>query len=407
MFIGIAALVLAVSAYIYKEGLRPHEILTRLTSPFVLWGFAGPQKTITDGSESKGSIGLGKVKGSGNGAAEGVAGGYKAGLPSRRDKVDTVVDDDEEEDPTTPTAPVKIELSIPEVDAGVGVTQAKKGKARRRPVDDDSDEDLRVPMFPALNSAQRASKPSSILQAPSLVVPGSMGPPPLPVPKLAGGIPSLAPPSLMPPPPIPIRKPPGSSAAANARSAQYSRPGPTGSSSLAVPPSASSLVVPPSASSALGVPPQRSSLQLPPTHSQPPPKPRQKVILTPGHSPLDWANHQRNLPFVPLRRITPSELATHGARKNESKLYWTVLEGKVYDMTPYLPYHPGGEKELLRVAGKDGTKLFNLTHPWVNWDNMLRGCEVGILVSENEMLKKEVVAVDGGADGGEDLESMD
>ncbi|KAF3289178.1 hypothetical protein EYR41_009864 [Orbilia oligospora] len=407
MFIGIAALFLAVGAYIYKEGLRPYEILTRLAGSFAFWGAAGPQRTITDGSDSKESINLEKVKGSGDGTADG---GYIAGLPSRRDKVDMVVVEDEEEDPTTPTAPVKIELSIPDVEVEPKGVRSRKGKARRLP-DDDSDEDLSVPMFPALNSAQRASKPASVPQAPSLVVPGSMGPPPLPVPKLATGppsltLPSFAAPGLMPPPPIPMRKPAGSSAAASARNAQYARPGGASSSSLGVPPSASSLAVPPSASSSLGVP-KTSSLQLPPTHSQPPPKPRQKVILTPGHSPLDWANHQRNLPFVPLRRIAPSELATHGARKNETKTYWTVLEGKVYDMTPYLPYHPGGEKELLRVAGKDGTKLFNLTHPWVNWDNMLRGCEVGILVSENEMLKKEVT-VDSGVGGEEeDLESMD
>ncbi|KAF3099629.1 hypothetical protein TWF103_008721 [Orbilia oligospora] len=384
MFIGIAALVLAVGAYIYKEGLRPHEILTRLTGSFAFWGAAGPQRTITDRSDSKESINLEKVKGSGDGTADG---GYIAGLPSRRDKVDMVVVEDEEEDPKTPTAPVKIELSIPDVEVESKGVRSRKGKARRLP-DDDSDEDLSVPMFPALNSAQRASKPASVPQAPSLVVPGSMGPPPLPVPKLATGppsltLPSFAAPGLMPPPPIPMRKPAGSSAAASARNAQYARPGGASSSSLGVPPSASSLAVPPSASS-LGVP-KTSSLQLPPTHSQPPPKPRQKVILTPGHSPLDWANHQRNLPFVPLRRIAPSELATHGARKNETKTYWTVLEGKVYDMTPYLPYHPGGEKELLRVAGKD----------------------VGILVSENEMLKKEVT-VDSGAGGEEeDLESMD
>lgn len=37
---------------------------------------------------------------------------------------------------------------------------------------------------------------------------------------------------------------------------------------------------------------------------------------------------------------------------------WTAIGGKVYNMTPYLPYHPGGEKELMRVAGRDGTKLF-------------------------------------------------
>lgn len=37
---------------------------------------------------------------------------------------------------------------------------------------------------------------------------------------------------------------------------------------------------------------------------------------------------------------------------------WSVFNGKVYNITPYLPFHPGGEKELMRVAGRDGTKLF-------------------------------------------------
>jgi cytochrome b involved in lipid metabolism len=31
----------------------------------------------------------------------------------------------------------------------------------------------------------------------------------------------------------------------------------------------------------------------------------------------------------------------------------------VYNITPYIPFHPGGEDELMRVAGRDGTKLFS------------------------------------------------
>lgn len=48
-------------------------------------------------------------------------------------------------------------------------------------------------------------------------------------------------------------------------------------------------------------------------------------------------------------------LREHGKDAQE---VWSVFNGKVYNITHYLPYHPGGEKELMRVAGRDGTRLF-------------------------------------------------
>ena len=45
---------------------------------------------------------------------------------------------------------------------------------------------------------------------------------------------------------------------------------------------------------------------------------------------------------------------------------WTVLNGKVYDISLYADYHPGGAEKLFLGAGKDCTKLFNQFHPWVN-----------------------------------------
>ena len=33
--------------------------------------------------------------------------------------------------------------------------------------------------------------------------------------------------------------------------------------------------------------------------------------------------------------------------------------GRVYNVTPYMEFHPGGEDELMRGAGKDGTSLFD------------------------------------------------
>lgn len=37
----------------------------------------------------------------------------------------------------------------------------------------------------------------------------------------------------------------------------------------------------------------------------------------------------------------------------------------------------------MKAAGRDGTKLFMDVHPWVNWENMLETCLVGVLVPEN------------------------
>jgi cytochrome b involved in lipid metabolism len=36
---------------------------------------------------------------------------------------------------------------------------------------------------------------------------------------------------------------------------------------------------------------------------------------------------------------------------------WTIIEGNVYDITSYVPRHPGGD-EILLACGRDGTSLF-------------------------------------------------
>ncbi|KAI2465154.1 hypothetical protein F4781DRAFT_410380 [Annulohypoxylon bovei var. microspora] len=136
--------------------------------------------------------------------------------------------------------------------------------------------------------------------------------------------------------------------------------------------------------------PGTSTLAPPPTHSSKPAKPSRKVILEPGRSPLDWArlaNHPssdlRNLgPGAPYLRVPPSLLKRQTGRKGKDA--WTALGGRVYNITPYLPFHPGGEPELLRVAGRDGSKLFGEIHPWVNYETMLSSCMIGLLVEEHE-----------------------
>ncbi|KAG9301877.1 hypothetical protein G9A89_004556 [Geosiphon pyriformis] len=111
-------------------------------------------------------------------------------------------------------------------------------------------------------------------------------------------------------------------------------------------------------------------------------KMRQKVTLQPGHSPRDWGNLKNSgadlRGVCDFRKYTLEELRQH---KTENDA-WTALNGTIYNITPYLKFHPGGEKELMRCAGRDGTKLFMATHGWVNYDIMLDKCAVGILISD-------------------------
>ncbi|ORY95561.1 cytochrome b5-like heme/steroid binding domain-containing protein [Syncephalastrum racemosum] len=109
-------------------------------------------------------------------------------------------------------------------------------------------------------------------------------------------------------------------------------------------------------------------------------KGRQKVMLKPGHSPLDWARLKssgQNLRGVnQLGRYTLDEVAQHKSMDDA----WTAIQGKIYNITPYIKFHPGGVRDLMRIAGRDGTKLYMMTHSWVNAEFMLDACMVGFLV---------------------------
>lgn len=81
----------------------------------------------------------------------------------------------------------------------------------------------------------------------------------------------------------------------------------------------------------------------------------------------------------PLRNdITLSEISTH------DKPYdgWMVLRGKVYNIAPYLAYHPGGSSIVEKALGKDATELFDRYHAWVNIDTLIGPLLVGYLLVE-------------------------
>ncbi|NBU33562.1 cytochrome b5 domain-containing protein [bacterium] len=56
----------------------------------------------------------------------------------------------------------------------------------------------------------------------------------------------------------------------------------------------------------------------------------------------------------PKSTYSKADVATH----NNKTDCWTIINGSVYDITSYVPIHPGGVAEITRACGKDGTSLF-------------------------------------------------
>ena len=57
-------------------------------------------------------------------------------------------------------------------------------------------------------------------------------------------------------------------------------------------------------------------------------------------------------------QITRADLARHA--KKES--CWISIDGKVFDVTNFLPHHPGGVENLLFNGGRDATNIFYASH---------------------------------------------
>ncbi|MFA6080681.1 MAG: cytochrome b5-like heme/steroid binding domain-containing protein [Candidatus Gracilibacteria bacterium] len=59
----------------------------------------------------------------------------------------------------------------------------------------------------------------------------------------------------------------------------------------------------------------------------------------------------------PTKTYTSSEVIQH----NTASDCWLILSGGVYDVTSYIPRHPGGA-QIVRGCGKDATQMF-AQHP--------------------------------------------
>ncbi|KAL3815818.1 hypothetical protein ACHAXA_010752 [Cyclostephanos tholiformis] len=121
------------------------------------------------------------------------------------------------------------------------------------------------------------------------------------------------------------------------------------------------------------------------------------AVVRPGFGLHDWMTLLRQAKDLaqrkgsPLRHdITPAEMRLH------DKPYdgWCSLRGKVYNISPYLAYHPGGDEILRSVLGKDATALFDKYHQWINIDNLIGPLLLGTLMAKK---RRSSVPEDGGA----------
>lgn len=72
---------------------------------------------------------------------------------------------------------------------------------------------------------------------------------------------------------------------------------------------------------------------------------------------------------------TSEEVKQH----NTTDDLWIVYNGKVYDVSPYLDEHPGGEEVIMDLAGADATEAFDDIGHSDDAHDILKGLFIGTL----------------------------
>ncbi|KAI3425361.1 hypothetical protein D9Q98_009125 [Chlorella vulgaris] len=65
---------------------------------------------------------------------------------------------------------------------------------------------------------------------------------------------------------------------------------------------------------------------------------------------------------APAPAATTYTLADVATRNSLTTGVWAAINGKVYDLTAWVPQHPGGADRILAIAGTDASDQFNAQH---------------------------------------------
>ncbi len=101
---------------------------------------------------------------------------------------------------------------------------------------------------------------------------------------------------------------------------------------------------------------------------------------TPTTEPSEAATTDPTSPSSPAGTFTAAEVAKH----NTGTDCWSVVNNKVYDLTPYVSSHPGGANVIEAICGKDGTAAFSGQHGGAaKPNNVLDGFLLGELANSS------------------------
>ena len=96
--------------------------------------------------------------------------------------------------------------------------------------------------------------------------------------------------------------------------------------------------------------------------SRPRPMPANNVqasSTTPTPAQPEPAKPATTNPAAPtVTSFTSADVAKHNTEGD----CWSSINGNVYNLTQWIAQHPGGERGIIRLCGKDGSSAFNGQH---------------------------------------------
>lgn len=112
------------------------------------------------------------------------------------------------------------------------------------------------------------------------------------------------------------------------------------------------------------------------------------VVLVFGGIMISKNMSQNNVPdmrlspdqqVIDLNTYTLEEVSSHATRLD----CYTIVNDVVYNLTTWIDEHPGGDRAILNICGKDGSAAFNNQHGGnMDVEGVLSGFEIGIIKND-------------------------